>query len=177
MARKPYFPARLTNFLSWQRFWVGGKDSYLFTICVAAFGVILIVINVNKMNKEWAKGVKFYLRLIIEGKQINCVYFLLGGLLSLFLALLVLAGLSWSFLFQKGSSAWGKQVMVRRQHMRRKKKITMSLKYLQPAACWGCRRGSAPLYCKFLNSHWAKSWSYHWSVYHPDGLENNKADL
>ena len=49
---------------------------------MAGLRVILIAISVNKMYKKGAKGVKFYIQLIIQSKWINCICLLLGRLLG-----------------------------------------------------------------------------------------------
>ena len=63
--RKPYLPDHSSNFLSWQRLWVWGNNSYLFITRLAGLRIILMAISVNKIIEKRAKRIKDYLRLVI----------------------------------------------------------------------------------------------------------------
>ena len=153
-----YFPDCAAKFLYRHMIWIGGKGDYLYMVSTAGFSIILIIVIVHKVYEKWTKGVKFYLlfRFMDMFGRIR----LLGGsllgwplcilalgtkspcrLVLSFRRLWVFAGLSWVFLFQKGSLACknktkGYQSSVKAETDQKDRKI----KLLPLAVCWRHKR-------------------------------------
>jgi hypothetical protein len=73
---------------------------------MARLRIVLIGVGINKLHTKEAKRIKFYLLLVVKGKQVfGVLFFPLGFLGALDFALVFLASLSYSFLAQNGESA------------------------------------------------------------------------
>ena len=88
---------------------------------MAGLCVILRGVNINKMYKKGTKRIKFYLRLIIQGDLLCCIYVLLGFLGSFGLSPSLFGRLILKILFPKGgvslqkSSDYEKTIYVNKE--------------------------------------------------------------